>query len=341
MVPRYVINFDEFINAFGKDIAKLIARALRNKYPQISTNNLEALLEDIEDLLPDEKYKKVKGTMDLLISMNKLDGDQKIEGRLLDVPPLIQTITETFKFEKDVYLTGLHFNQIGWKKNDVYSLEVEKRKIINDSSIKEVGEHKCFNTYFLVNANTPINFTLSNNSGNSRQTMIDLEYIEKRDPPPPPPDPPGTIGLDDIKNEWDVAVLMNWEVNSPADIDLHGIIDDNTKNEKHVSYSNKDEKDFHLNFDFRSHLSNTNPEIISIKGYKNKKLNIYIHNYSSTKLKEPVNVKVYGKDPVGIKLLKEYNVNLAANDTYLIGVCTIDLNTQVVTDLKNNRSFIK
>lgn len=51
--------------------------------------------------------------------------------------------------------------------------------IINKIGLKEIGEHKYFNTFYKVNANTPISFILSNNSGNSRQVTVDLEYIEE------------------------------------------------------------------------------------------------------------------------------------------------------------------
>lgn len=334
MIPRYVINFDEFINILDDDIKVLIARAIRDKYPQITTNNLESILDDIKKLLPNEAYKKMKNSMDLIIGMTKLDGTQKVEGRLIDVPPIVKNLTEIFVFEKDVYLTGLHFNQTGWKKEDVYNLEVKKKYLIKDSPTKEVGEHKCLNTYFLVTAKTPINFTLNNKSGNSRQTMIDLEYLEKREITPPPTPNPNTPDISNIPNDWDIAVSMNWGSNSAADIDLHGFIGN-----MHVWYGNSSEDNFYLNFDIQSHLNNTNPEILSVKGYKNEILNIYLHNYNSTQLNESVNVKVYGKDLVGTRVLNEFNVNLESSNTYLIGVCSIDLNTLTINELNNKKTF--
>lgn len=334
MIPRYVINFDEFISILDGDISSLIARAIRDKYPQITSNNIESVLEDIKKLMPSEAFKKMKNSMDLIIGMTKLDGIQKVEGRLIDVPPLVKILTETFMFEKDVYLTGLHINQTGWKKEDVYNLEVDKKYLIKDSPTKEVGEHKYLNTYFLVTAKTPINFTFNNKSGNSRQTMMDLEYVEKREITPPPTPNPNTPDISNISNDWDIAVVMNWESNSAADIDLHGFISD-----MHVWYGNSSEENFYLNFDTQSHLNNTNPEILSVKGYKNEILDIYIHNYNATRLNDPVNVKIYGKDSAGTRMLKELSINLESSKTYLIGVCSIDLNTLNITELNNRKIF--
>ncbi|EKQ52746.1 MULTISPECIES: hypothetical protein [unclassified Clostridium] len=345
-VPRYVINFDEFIKLFGDDISALIARALKDKYPQITTNNIEAILQEIEDLMPAEQYKKITKALSIIINNNKVNGIQKIEGRIMDVPPIIQSITETFKFEKDVYITGFHFNQTGWKKEDRYTLEVNKLLLINKSFTKELGEHKYLNTYYLVNANTPINFTIDNNSGNSRQTIIDLEYLEKVELPPPPDPPPvpdpSIPSVDNITNPWDVAVEMNWEI-SHADIDLHGFIDGNhtwSDNKTHVWYHNKDIGDdtFKLNWDFQSHLDNTNPEILSVKGHNI--LDVYIHNFNPTPLNNPVNVKIYTKDSTGIKVIKEYDITLSTNRTYIIGVCSINLNTLVITDRTDQILFI-
>ena len=101
-------------------------------------------------------------------------------------------------------------------------------------------------------------------------------------------------------------------------------------------YNTKSYDNFYLNFDFTEHKTNTNPEIMSVKGYKNESLKVYIHNYKPTQLKEPVNVKIYSKFN---GLLKEYNVDLVANKTYIIGVCSIDLNTLVITDLHNQKRF--
>ncbi|MGY0372467.1 hypothetical protein [Clostridium sp. JNZ J1-5] len=324
-LPKYIINFNELTDELKRKLLELIDDELRNKYPRLNISSIEALLEDIKELLPVEQYRGLKKKIDALMYRN-IDGIQKVEGKLLEIPPIIMENKTEFKFNKDVYITGLHFNQTGWKKEDTYSLEISKNKIINNAAIKEIGEHKYFNTYFKVNANIPISFILDNRSGNSRQSMVDLEYIEDID---------STIiidpevpSIDDIKNDWDIAIVMQWEKDTTTDIDLHGFIDD-----MHVYFSNKSYEGFYLNFDYTEHKTNTNPEIISVKGYKNKKLDVYLHNYNAGSLKEPVNIKIYNKRSYGNKLLKEFNINIESDNSYLKGVCTIDLNTLLIITL--------
>lgn len=327
-LPKHVINFDELTHKLKDPFLESIDNNLTNKYPQINWNNIEYYLEDIKDILPSEKYRKLKNKIDTLI-YRKVEGIQKSEGRLLDIPPIVMDYKEVFKFDKDIYLTGLHINQTGWKKEDRYSVLINKDKIIDKATLKEIGEHKYFNTFYKVNAKTPIFFILQNNSGNSRQTMVDLEYIEGSESSViiEPPEKPT---IDDIPNEWDIAVVMQWEENSNADMDLHGFIGDD-----HVYFGNRESDGFYLNFDYREHTSNGNPEILSVKGNKNKKLDIYIKNFNRVQLKEPVNIKIYSKRSYGNKLLKEFNVkpDSSLNESKGKGVCRIDLKTLKITDL--------
>lgn len=323
-LPKYIINFDELTDDLKKKMLEIIDDELKDKYPQLETNNIEAMLEDIKELMPSVKYEGLKKKIEEFI-LYEHKGMQKIEGKLLDIPPLIQENKTEFMFDKDILITGIHINQTGWKKEDRYSLEINKNKIIDGSSTKEIGEHKYFNTFLKVNANTPIFFVLDNLSGNSRQIMVDLEYIEGIestviiDPEEPT--------IDDIRNDWDIAVAMQWENSTAADIDLHGFIED-----KHVYFGHKKYEGFYLNFDYMEHITNSNPEILSVKGYKNKKLDIFINNFNDVVLQEPVNIKIYNKRPYGNKLLKEFNINLEKG-AYLKGICTIDLKTLEIKEL--------
>ncbi len=176
-LPKYIINFDELTDDLKNKLLDIINDELKFKYPELNTNNIEALFEDIKELLPSTVYKGIKNKIDSLILKN-IEGIQKVEGKLLDVPAIKNNYKIDFIFEKDVFLTGIHLNQTGWKKEDRWDLIVNKNKIIDKSTIKEIGEHKYFSTYYKVNANTPISFILHNNSGNSRQVIIDLEYVK-------------------------------------------------------------------------------------------------------------------------------------------------------------------
>ena len=176
-LPKYIINFDELEDQLKKDLLKVIDDAMKGKYPQLNTGNLESLLSQIEDLLPDEKYKGLKNKIEQFI-LGKYTGTQKIQGAFIDVPAIVGDYKQNFIFDKDVYLSGLHLNQTGWKKEDRYSLKIDKNIIIDNATTKETGEHKYFNTYAHVIRDGSVYFILHNNSGNSGQIMVDLEYIE-------------------------------------------------------------------------------------------------------------------------------------------------------------------
>lgn len=333
-LPKYIVNFDELTAYLKDELLQLLDDALGDQYPEINTNDLVTSINGLKDLLPKEYYQDLKFKIDQFV-YKKVTGIQKIEGVRLDVPPLVQKNKHDFIFENDVYLTGFHLHQTAWKKDDKYNLIVKKNHIINSAYTKEIGEHKYFNTFFKVNANTPISFILENNSGNSRETMIDLEYIEGSEisiepPPPPPPVNSDEYWVDQIENNWDLVVVMNWE-QSAVDVDLHGYIGDD-----HIYYGEKSKSGVHLNFDYTSHEIDTFPEILSIDGNHGKKLEVFIHNYTGGELQEPVSVKVYEKGVNGKqRLIKEYNIKLAASSAKQIGVCVIDITTHKVTDLKN------
>lgn len=334
--PRYVLNFEEFIDLLKGAILGPIDKAIKDKYPQIDTTNIELLLKEIRDLLPDVKYKGIKESIDLLLTENNINGLQKIEGRLMDIPPIIKKTEEVFLFDKDIYITGFHFNQTGWKTQDSYCLMTKKNNLIQDVYTKEVGDHKMFNTFFLVKANTPIIFTLNNKSGNSRQTMVDLEYLEKLEPPipPEPPNPPHEPTIGDIKHDWDIAVVLKWESNIATDVDLHAFMDST-----HVWYSNLQENNLYLDFDCLTHIGNEKTEILSVQGNTDKVLNIYVNHYSGSDLTEPATIQIY-KNGVAPTIIKEYQITLLPSDyDYLVGVCSINLGTLNINDLANKKKF--
>ena len=338
-LPKYIINFEELTDDLKKRLLHLIDDELRGKYPELNTNDIESLLEDLKGLLPSLQYDMLKKRIENFIYFEH-NGIQKNEGRLLDIPPIVMENKENFIFDKDVFLTGLHFNQTGWKKEDTYTLEINKEKIIDNATTKEIGEHKYFNTFYKVNADTPISFILNNNSGNSRQTMVDLEYLigEIVTPEPPIEDPtePENPTIDDIENDWDIAVVMQWEADTWADIDLHGIIGN-----KHAYFGNRKEENFFLNFDYRQHMTNHNPEILSVKGYKNEILKIYLHNFNGMRLNEPVNLKVYEKRPYGNNLIKEIDIDISPSRDVIKETIHIDLNTLEIKEINEDISLEK
>jgi len=342
-LPKYIVNWEELTEPLKYELLKLIDDAFKDQYPQINTHDIEAALEAIRDLLPANHYQDLQHKIDQFV-YHKVIGIQKAEGSYLDIPPIIKKTQYDFMYDKDVFLTGFHIDQTGWKKEDRYNLIVNKQYLIKNAATKEIGEHKHFNTFFKVNANTPISFVLENNSGNSRETAIDLEYIEGSeitlDPPPPPPDSPAPTDeywMGQIPNPWDLAVIMNWET-CDIDVDLHGFIDST-----HVYYpqSKRDQNGLHLNFDYTSHTSNTFPEILSVEGNHGKTLKVYIHNFDGEPLSQPVNIKIYNKDVNGYpNLLKEYNYTLTTDRNHLYGICSINIDTLIITDIHDTKIVI-
>jgi len=129
---------------------------------------------------------------------------------------------------------------------------------------------------------------------------------------------------------------MQWEENSLCDMDLHGFMGN-----MHVAFWNKSYTGFYLNWDYQEHISNDNPEIISVKGHYDKTLKIYVQNYNSVPLKEPVNVKIYEKRSYEIALLKEYNIEVENKSHLGYGVCSIDLKTKKITDMFTRKNIFE
>ncbi|PJI07035.1 MULTISPECIES: hypothetical protein [Clostridium] len=325
-VPRYIVNFYELEQRLRELLLKDVYKNMITSYPQLDTDGISDILGYIESLMPDVKYKDIKNEIDQFI-LYKYDGTQQIEGAVLNIPAIRNDYKVDFTFDKDVFLTGLHLNETGWKKEDTYSLKIDKSEIIYNAFTKEIGEHKHFNTYYKVDADTPVSFIFHSKSGNSRQVLVDLEYIQgqrKTISPPAPTNP----DISDISNDWDVAVRMQWEENTPCDMDLHGVI-----GKKHVYFGNEKEDNFYLNWDYITHMDNCNPEILSVKGYNNDTLYIYIRNYNGKQLSKPVSVKVYFNKSYGIVLVKEYSIEVAAEVSATYSVCKIDLKTKSITDM--------
>lgn len=114
-LSKYIVNFDEFTDELKNKILELINSEFKNKYPKINIDL--GSLEGIKELLPTEEYKKLEKEISTFIQP-RIKGNQKNVGKLLDIPPLVKENIQTFNFNKDIYITGLHINQTGWKKED-------------------------------------------------------------------------------------------------------------------------------------------------------------------------------------------------------------------------------
>ncbi|MCD3223777.1 hypothetical protein [Clostridium botulinum] len=320
-IARYILNFDELTLGAKDNIIKIVKNKVHSGYKTLKMKEVEKIINEIDDLMPTLRLKKINYKIKEYL-LYKYNGIQKNEGILLDIPPIKSQFKHRFLFDKDIYITGITINQTGWKVEDRFDLLIDKEVIIKNSTLKEMGEHKYFNTYVKANALKPIFFVLKNNSGNSRQVLFNLEYLDgdkiskKTDSKIPT--------VDDIQNDWDYAVQLDWG-KCEVDLDLHAFFD-----KTHIGFNNKEGRGVFLNFDFLEHVTNENPEILSIKKCKDNEeqiIKICVNNYNKGELPYNPTLKVFTKGVFGTRLLRTYTLDL--NDLDLKEICSIDL--------KNNR----
>lgn len=140
-LPSYVINFDE----------------------------LQELLED--------KFSNI-----MVKDLSSLFGLQKIKGFHMQIPAIkgkyriIDFITTN-----NIVITGITYSQSAWKPTDFWELYVNGEKLFETIYTKEIATQKNWKVIQPVNINTKIELILNNNSGNSRDVWVDLEYINLAD----------------------------------------------------------------------------------------------------------------------------------------------------------------
>lgn len=171
-------SINDIINKIKSSASSDIANILEEKFTK-DTEIIDGNIEKLQELLDVEK-KITAGLEEIKEQLNPL-GDQRVKGFYEFVPPVVDDFKITFKQWNNIHLTGLTISQIGWKKEDTYSLIVDDEVYVDKIYTKEVAEKKRFNRYIKVPAGKDIVFVLHNNSGNSRQLWVDIEYIVKSD----------------------------------------------------------------------------------------------------------------------------------------------------------------
>ena len=96
-LPKYIINFEELTEDLKNHLLSLIDDNIRTNYPEVNTNNIQDLLQQLKDLLPNVQYEGLKEKIDSFI-YRKIEGIQKVKGILLDMPAIQNDYTEQFKF---------------------------------------------------------------------------------------------------------------------------------------------------------------------------------------------------------------------------------------------------
>lgn len=317
---RYIINFNEL----GSDVQDRFEETIRNKVksiiPDFDLESLERLTQEILKMLPTIQCRDFNSFIEDFLEY-ELNGTKYIEGKMLDVPPIKGSYSTSFSFEKIVYITEISFNSLGYKKNDTFSILINNEEIVKNCYLKEVGENKYLNTFIKLPLSKELKVVFNNESGNSRQILCDVGYIDGN----------FQYGIEDIPNDWDIAVKLNWEKGSPADIDLHGYIDDR----HHIFYGNRggDSKGYWLNIDNTSHTKDNNPEILSLKATSRNSLKIYANHFKGEPLKKPITVEVYKFHNNKAILLKRYKRRINNDRDILHGICEVDLKTMDIKDM--------
>ncbi len=155
------------------------------------------------------------------------------------------------------------------------------------------------------------------------------EFISS-EPVMPPDVPPITHG-------YDYMFVMRWEDDSRTDLDLHGFLDYSPVKavwypSTYREYAEGNNKMW-LDYDYRGHQSRQDePEIITVKGFKDSVLSICINNFGNRKLSEEVTLEVF--DNQG-NLKKKYVLDFYRQSEGVFEafwVLDIDLSTGVITD---------
>lgn len=195
-LPSLWLNLDEFIDSFKNGLEPLLEKSVNDKINPFK--NLIDMMNQLYDLLPEEQFKDVAHKLDDLVIGLNYSGEFHADGIRDEVPPLKIDYDILWKPPERINLTGIQFELTGWKPHDLYSLIVEfkdksTKTLIDKVTFKEVGEHKVLPIAYpfglsrkthKLGADDTVIFRVHNNSGNSRQIYLDIEYLSLGNLPP-------------------------------------------------------------------------------------------------------------------------------------------------------------
>ncbi len=132
--------------------------------------------DELKDLLED-KFSNV-----VVKDLSSLYGLQKIKGFHLGVPALQGRLRIVdFVVPDNIVITGITYSQSAWKPTDFWELIIDGEKIFDTIYTKEIATQKNWQIIQPVNQGTKIELILTNNSGNSRDVWVDIEFIKLTD----------------------------------------------------------------------------------------------------------------------------------------------------------------
>lgn len=137
-LPSYVINFDELLPLLQEALSNVVIRSLKD-----------------------------------------VQGSQMVRGFSQHIPALQgEYIVLRWILDTNIILTGVTFSQSAWKSEDYWELWIDGDRLMETVYTKELGDQKHWEVLNPVNYNQEIMIVLHNNSGNSRDVWVDIEYIK-------------------------------------------------------------------------------------------------------------------------------------------------------------------
>lgn len=194
-LPKVWLNCDEFVDLFKTELEPLLINKIDDKLDIFNASC--NIMNQIYDLLPEEKFKDIARKIDDIVFGMGYKGEPHVDGIRSEVPPLKIDYDTIWKPPEKITLTGIQLELTGWKPHDLYSLLVRRNNnakfLINKVPFKESGEHKIlpiaypfgFNKkHMQLGPKDEVIFRIHNKSGNSRQLYWDIEYLTLGNLPP-------------------------------------------------------------------------------------------------------------------------------------------------------------
>lgn len=178
---KRIINIDDISSELKNKIDEMV---IDPHIDEVTINpKIKKLLSEINNKITNNiKLKDIINKENKYLRMLKeavaLNGDFFIEGKMQNIPAIKGNYIMNFKYDNSVYISGIAISMSGWKPEDTWELEVDKRMILSNIPTREIGEERLLRSVKFVDINKDINVIFHNNSGNSRQIWCDLQYIK-------------------------------------------------------------------------------------------------------------------------------------------------------------------
>lgn len=182
-LPSYIINFDELSDMLQNYLENKIEVSIGDAV--LSTKELERLLEEVKQAIPDIDYDTLIEALNLV--GDKLDnlagsigivGTQKFYGENLSIPALNDKFEINFKVPNDGKLTGVTFSLSSFNLQDTIDLYINDIQVFMGVRTKNYGETKYFNTFHNIKKDSNIKLIFNNESATNKVLWVDFNILE-------------------------------------------------------------------------------------------------------------------------------------------------------------------